>query len=103
MAEYVARLPGPYVGDRWATFRSPWGLKVERKVSAWGQIATPDARPDLVAYEMWNHLPMKGKGWTYIKWRIEPYGPKSDFPTTGVVTDEERKTLQEKLSYLAVR
>lgn len=101
IAAYVASLPGPYVGERWATFRSPVGIEVERKVQAWGQIATPNAMPDTVAYEMWNNLPLHGKGWTYTKWRVRPYGGKPDFPTTGKVTDEERAVLKATLAYLA--
>lgn len=103
MATYEAGLPGPYVGERWATFRGPFGITVECKVEAWGQIATPNARPDLVAYQMWNHLPRHGEGLTYVAWRVRPYGGEPDFPTTGLVTDGERTELMATLRSLACR
>lgn len=101
MASYVASLPGPYVGERWATFRTPLGVSVEIKVKAWGQIATPDARPDMVAYEMWNNLPFHGRGWKYIAWRVKPRGGKPTFSTEGKVTDADREILRKTLEFLA--
>lgn len=103
LAAYEASLPGPYVGERWATFRSPLGVPVEIKVAAVGQIATPNAKPHLVAYQMWNYLPLRGKGWKYIGWRVKPYGPAPSFPTKGKVTDEERAELAEILEGIAGR
>lgn len=101
MAAYEQSLPGPYVGERWATFRSPIGIAVEQKVQAWGQIATPNASPHLVAYEMWNNLPFHGRGWTYIAWRVAPFGGKPAFPTTGKVTEADRIALKATLDSLA--
>lgn len=101
MATYEASLPGPYVGERWATFRSPLGIKIEVKVEAWGQIATPDAMPDVVADQMWNYLPHHGRGWRYVAWRVKPYGPKPTFPTKGIVSAAEQAELKRDLAELA--
>jgi hypothetical protein len=91
-------LPGPYVGERWATFVDPQGGRVERKVEAWGQIATPDAHAHMVAYDMWNYLPDRGKGWRYVGWRVQPYGGAG---TRGGVDAKDQAELQATLDRLA--
>lgn len=101
MAAYEASLPGPYVGERWATFRSPLGIPKTVKVQAWGQIATPDARADLVAREMWNNLPRHGRGWKYVAWRVKPYGDPPTFPTSGKVSEADQAILRQELADLA--
>jgi len=103
MAAYVSSLPGPYVGDRWATLKSPQGKVAEVKLKAWGQIATPDAKPRLVAYHLWNTTPERGERWEYVSWRTAPFSDEASFPTEGTPTDEEQLELRRTLAYLAGR
>jgi hypothetical protein len=85
--DYWNSIPQDNVGDFYACVRPPFlpfGLWF--KVPVWGQVCDGQPHRDAVGCMLHNKFPFKGRGWTYIAWRAEPYNhERCKYPRKGIV------------------
>lgn len=84
--DYWNSIPQDNCGDFYAKIRPPfWPFGKWFKVPVWGQVCD-GLHTHGVGCFLYNEFPLRGRGWTYIEWRSEPYHPDlCKYPTHGKV------------------
>lgn len=85
--DYWNSIPQDNYGEFYFKVRAPFmPFGTWRKLEAWGQLCDGTDNAMMVACQLWNKFPNRGRGWKYVAWRAEPYNPElCKYPRSGVV------------------
>lgn len=100
VAEWISELPQKYVGTLYATVKPPALPAFEIKIHAWGQMCDGSDQATFVADELYNNMPLHGRGWKYISWRCVAADRHNDAPLHGLVPTKDRDCVKRDEEYM---